>query len=119
MRMKLISYLFRIHFVDTRKDPDNLITLEENLPQLVFAQIFFLSNHHFLFFIFFDFLMLHKLVHEKLPKKKQFRKKFKKQVKTILKILGPTETKRRRKNYRYYCSLDSAAAAMWMFVVYG
>jgi hypothetical protein len=40
-------------------------------------------------------------------------------VKTILKILGPTETKRRRKNYRYYCSLDSAAAAMWMFVVYG
>jgi hypothetical protein len=76
MRMNLISYLFCIHFVDTRKDPDSLITLEENLPQLFFAQIFFLSNHHFIFY-FFDFLMLHKFVQEKLPKKKQFRKNLK------------------------------------------
>ncbi len=51
MRMNLISYLFRIHFVDTRKDPDSLITLEENLPQLFFAQIFFFQTI-ILFFIF-------------------------------------------------------------------
>jgi hypothetical protein len=40
--------------------------------------------------------MLHKLVHKKLPKE-TIPKKLKKQVKTILEILGPTETKRRRK----------------------
>jgi hypothetical protein len=30
MRMNLISYLSRTHFVDTRQDPDSLIALEEN-----------------------------------------------------------------------------------------
>jgi hypothetical protein len=40
--------------------------------------------------------MLHELVHKNFQKKisKNF---LKKEVKTILKILGPTETKRRRK----------------------
>jgi len=56
MRMNLISYLFCIHFVDTRKDPDSLITLEENLPQLFFAQIIFSfkPSFYFLFFRFFN-----------------------------------------------------------------
>ncbi len=40
--------------------------------------------------------MLHEVVHKNFPKKK-FQENFLKKVKTILKILGPTETKRRRK----------------------
>jgi hypothetical protein len=85
---------------------------------IIFCSNFFSFKPSF-YFLFFRFFNVAQVRPRETSKKETIPKKLKKQVKTILKILGPTETKRRRKNYRYYCSLDSAAAAMWMFVVYG